>query len=347
MIQRLIPARGPVRALAALLLGLAIAGCGFAPLAQAPSEASLSALAKKSDYQLFVQPDEGQAPVLEAIQGATASIDVAVYMLSSPEVIAALTEAHARGVAVRVLMEPEPFNPSNPNFPLPTNRRAFEELTAAGVKVRYIKPRFKYLHQKTILVDSRVAIVMTANLSRAAFESNREYGLIDRSPSDVAEIQAMFEADWANKAFTPQDPDLVVSPYNSRSRLKAFISKAKRSVVVQVEVLGDPEISRALGARVKEGIDVRVQLAKFDRGSTNDGELQELQAAGVKKVRFLNKPMVHAKLIVVDGEAAYLGSVNLTTNSMDNNRELGVIVREAAIVKRLVKVANQDWGASN
>lgn len=345
MFKRLIPARGPARMVTALMLGLAIAGCGFAPLAQAPAESKLSALSETSDYQLFVEPDEGQAPVLDALAGAQKSVDVAVYMLSSPEVIGALAEAHGRGVAVRVLMEPAPFNPSNPNFPLPTNRRAFEELTAAGVKIRYIKPRFKYLHQKTIIVDKQAAIVMTANLSRAAFESNREYGLINRSPSDVSEIQAMFEADWANREFTPQDPDLVVSPVNARARLKSFISKAKRSVVVQVEVLGDPEISRTLGARVKAGVDVRVQLAKFG-GNTNERELAELQEAGVKKVRFLSKPMIHAKLIVVDGEAAYLGSVNLTTNSLDNNRELGVIVREAPLVKKLAKVANGDWSAS-
>lgn len=347
MFKRLIPARGPARMVAALLLGLAIAGCGFAPVAQAPGAGQLSALSEKSDYQLFVEPDDGQAPVLDAIAGAQTQVDVAVYMLSSPEVIGALAEAHARGVAVRVLLEPAPYNPSNPNFPLPTNRRAFEELTAAGVKIRYIKPRFKYLHQKTLIIDKQTAIIMTANLSRAAFESNREYGLINRSVSDVSEIQEMFEADWANKEFTPQDPDLVVSPVNARSRLKSFISRAKRSVVVQVEVLGDPEISKTLGARVKAGIDVRVQLAQFDSGTTNARELAELQAAGVKKVRFLRKPMIHSKLIVVDGEAAYLGSVNLTTNSLDNNRELGVIIREAPLVKKLVKVANGDWSESD
>ncbi|HEY9854100.1 MAG TPA: phospholipase D-like domain-containing protein [Stenomitos sp.] len=347
MFQRLEPARGPVRLLSALLLALSIAGCGFAPLGQSAAPARLSAFSEKSDYQLFIEPDDGQAPVLKAIQDAEKTLDVSMYILSSPEVIAGLTDAQARGVAVRVLMEPAPFNPSNPNIPLPINRKTFDALKAAGVQVRYIQPRFKYLHQKTIVVDGRAAIVMTSNLSRAAFESNREYGLIDRSASDVSEIQAMFEADWDNREFTPQDPDLVVSPSNSRSHLRSFIAKAKRSIFIQMEVLGDPELSKALGARVKEGVDVRVQLARFDSGGTNQSELQELQAAGVQKVRFLKKPVLHAKLMVVDGEAAYLGSVNLTTNSMDNNRELGVIVTDSPLVKRLAKIADRDWAASD
>lgn len=347
MIKRLIPARGTVRALAAVVLGLAIAGCGLAPAARSPQATELSALSKTSDYELFVLPDEGQDPVLKAIAEAEKTLDVAMYIFSSPEVITGIADARARGVQVRVLLEPGPFNPSNPAFPLPINRRAHDELKAAGVNVRYIKPRFKYLHQKTIVVDGAAAIIMTANLSRSAFESNREYGVINRSASDVTEIQAMFDADWAGKEFTPADPDLVVSPVNSRSRLKNLISRAQRSVVVQVEVLGDPEISRALGSRVKAGVDVRVQLARFDGGTTNARALEELTAAGVKKVRFIRKPMMHAKLIIVDGEKAYLGSVNLTTNSMDNNRELGVILRDAPLVKRLHKIADRDWADSD
>lgn len=346
MLQRLEPTR-PVRLLMALWLALAIAGCGLAPLPDAAREAQLSALSKTSDYELFVEPDEGQAPVLTAIQGAEKTLDVSMYILSSPEVIAALVDAHERGVVVRVLLEPEPFNPSNPHWPLPINRKTFETLHEAGVQVRYIKPRFKYLHQKTIVVDGHTAVVMTANLSRSAFERNREYGLIDRSDSDVLEIQAMFQADWTNKEFEPRDPDLVVSPRNSRSRLKSLIASAKKTVYVQMEVLGDPEISGALGKKAKEGVEVRVQLAKFSGGSTNDGERQELTQAGVKKVRFISKPMLHAKLIVVDGAAAYLGSVNLTSNSMDNNRELGVILREPALVKRLGKISNRDWSQSD
>ncbi|MNL80459.1 cardiolipin synthetase [compost metagenome] len=56
--------------------------------------------------------------------------------------------------------------------------------------------------------------------------------------------------------------------------------------------------------------------------------------------------MLHAKLIVVDGAAAYVGSINLTTNSLNNNRELGVIVRERSIVNRLVTFSSADWKAA-
>jgi phosphatidylserine/phosphatidylglycerophosphate/cardiolipin synthase-like enzyme len=130
----------------------------------------------------------------------------------------------------------------------------------------------------------------------------------------------------------------------------SFISGAKRSVVVQDEVMGDQEVADALGERARAGVDVKVQAAKFEPnalGDTNAQLLKQLNAAGVTQVRFQRKPVLHAKLIVVDGEAAYLGSVNLTTNSLNNNRELGVIVREKAIVSKLVKFSTADWKAAN
>jgi phosphatidylserine/phosphatidylglycerophosphate/cardiolipin synthase-like enzyme len=45
--------------------------------------------------------------------------------------------------------------------------------------------------------------------------------------------------------------------------------------------------------------------------------------------------------------AAYVGSVNLSTGSMNNNRELGIIVREPAIMETLYSLfMNTDWPAT-
>lgn len=38
------------------------------------------------------------------------------------------------------------------------------------------------------------------------------------------------------------------------------------------------------------------------------------------------KPYVHAKVAVVDGKWAYVGSANFTANSLDHNREVGLIL---------------------
>ncbi|MFX9707477.1 phospholipase D-like domain-containing protein, partial [Acinetobacter baumannii] len=50
---------------------------------------------------------------------------------------------------------------------------------------------------------------------------------------------------------------------------------------------------------------------------------EELRRAGAD-LRFLPDPYVHAKALVVDGEVALVGSLNLSANSINANRELAV-----------------------
>src|SRR5262245_54586874 len=134
---------------------------------------------------LAVLPDAGLRPLLHSIDRAATSLDVEVYLLSHPLIIAALRDARARGVRTRLLPEPHPFGGGD-------NAAVFAELARAGVEVRWTGPAFALTHAKTLVVDRRAAWVMTANLTRAAFESNREYlAAVDR-PEQVAELAGLF-----------------------------------------------------------------------------------------------------------------------------------------------------------
>jgi phosphatidylserine/phosphatidylglycerophosphate/cardiolipin synthase-like enzyme len=53
---------------------------------------------------------------------------------------------------------------------------------------------------------------------------------------------------------------------------------------------------------------------------------------------------LHAKMILVDGERAYIGSANLTDTSLHYNFEMGLLVEERAIVERLEKVFDYVFG---
>ena len=52
---------------------------------------------------------------------------------------------------------------------------------------------------------------------------------------------------------------------------------------------------------------------------------------------------LHAKMLVVDGLSAIVGSMNLAPGSFDSRRELGIQTRDDAVVERLEKVAHHDW----
>ena len=57
----------------------------------------------------------------------------------------------------------------------------------------------------------------------------------------------------------------------------------------------------------------------------------------------LANPYVHAKAIVVDGSTAYVGSANLTYNSLASNRELGIITSVSQAVTTLSSTIGGDF----
>jgi phosphatidylserine/phosphatidylglycerophosphate/cardiolipin synthase-like enzyme len=54
-------------------------------------------------------------------------------------------------------------------------------------------------------------------------------------------------------------------------------------------------------------------------------------------------PYIHAKAIIVDGTSMYVGSANLTDNSMDNNRELGLVTQTGNVISPVQAAINTDF----
>jgi cardiolipin synthase A/B len=52
---------------------------------------------------------------------------------------------------------------------------------------------------------------------------------------------------------------------------------------------------------------------------------------------------MHAKLVLVDGQRTFVGSQNFSAVSLDANREVGIIVADAAVVAQLASIAQSDW----
>jgi len=333
----------------ALVCTLTLAGCWPVPPAPAatarpvatsrstagPDPAPVASQA--GTRALFVEPDDGPGPVLEAIRGARRSLDAVVYLLTDRSVIDALVNAHRRGVAVRVMLERDPYGSG------PGNASAHDQLLRAGVDVRWANPAFTLTHEKALIADGETALIMTLNLVYSAFHGNREYGIITRDPAEVAEALAGFNADWERRDFKPQAPSLLWSNANTRRKLLAFIDGARTSLLLEQESLQDRELLRHLAGAARRGVDVRIITPPDDgKSDPNRQGREQLLAAGAM-VRTLESPKVHAKAMVADGARAITGSANLTYSALEHNRELGILVVEPEIVQRMVDTFAEDW----
>jgi cardiolipin synthase A/B len=318
---------------------------------------SVPGVPSPAPHTLLVEPTDGRAAVLAAISGATRTIDVMIYELNDAAAVDALLGAHGRGVAVRVLYNWYSFDSDTQTSDVtPTIQR----LTTAGVLCRPAPREFAVTHAKSAVVDGMLALVLTFNLCPSYFESTRDFGIVSTVPSEVA---AVFQADWNAQEIAPNLPTLLWSPTNARSRLLALVNGASQTLDVYNEELSDPGMLGALVAAAGRGVAVRVIAAVLTSGSSSNGNargITYLQSRGVRAVckafsistAHGTVPIyIHAKVVVADfGTAsalAFVGSENLSCESLNDNRECGILVRESAILDRIEATFESDWAQAS
>lgn len=321
-----------------LLALFSLAGCRkqATPTPAQPTEAGALPVYHGA-LELLAMPDAGRAPIMQAIDGARDSIRLKIYLITDDAVVEALGRAVQRGVDVRVIIEEEPYGGGE------TNALAAQALRDAGVDVRARPGVFVYSHEKSLVVDDRRAYIMTHNLTNSSFNRNREYMAIVEEPAVVQEVAQVFDADWEREEPDLSQALLVWSPVNSRQRMAELIDSARVSLEVEHTSVIDADLIGRLAAAAQRGVRVRVITpAILDPSEMEFAPISQLDAAGAA-VRFLDDPYVHAKALVVDGQVAMIGSQNLTANSLENNRELGIVFDDPAAVNRLARIFLQDW----
>jgi phosphatidylserine/phosphatidylglycerophosphate/cardiolipin synthase-like enzyme len=76
------------------------------------------------------------------------------------------------------------------------------------------------------------------------------------------------------------------------------------------------------------------------------GGLRILDDVGIK-IHKLKGLKLHGKMLLADGIAAIVGSINLAPGSFDSRRELAIEVRDDDVVERLHEIAKHDWKNSH
>ncbi|MBI4652662.1 hypothetical protein HY750_00180 [Candidatus Kuenenbacteria bacterium] len=288
---------------------------------------------------LFVLPDEKETPVLKEIEKAQKSIDLEMYLLSNKKIIQALKNAKKRGVEIKIILEKNPYNLEW------FNKKIFKELKEIGMQTKWSNPEFSLTHSKFMIIDDQVVIIMTCNFTYSGFNASRDFGLINFDSNDVAEIKKLFEADWQNESFVSSRQDLVISPINSRSKLESIIKNAKSEILIAGEIMNDQRIQDFLSKARKRGVEVKILLADIKDSEINQEAGKYFQARNMQ-VKYLKKPFLHAKIIIVDNEILYLGSINFSSSSMDENRELGILLANP-IRKEMGSQPSRGVGLSN
>ncbi|HUA97424.1 MAG TPA: phospholipase D-like domain-containing protein [Terracidiphilus sp.] len=291
-------------------------------------------------YTLVVEPDDGLTAIYNLVASATKSIDMTMYELTDATVISSLGKAAAAGLTVRVILDQ--------NEEKKSNTPAYDTLAENGVSVHWANPAFAVTHQKTITVDAATSAIMTLNLTPEYYGETRDLAVITNDAADIAAIETTFNADFQNAAITPPTGDnLVWSPTNARSAIEALISGAGRSLLMAQEELSDAGIQSAVEAALGRG--VAVTLVQENQDSKYTSALNTLKSAGARIAVYTSSTgyYIHAKTVLADYGTAqaklFVGSENFSTDSLDKNRELGLIISDPASMTGVYNAITADF----
>lgn len=276
--------------------------------------------------KLIIQPDAGVVPVVQAIRKARKIVDVCIFRVDIDEIERALAAAVQRGVRVRALI-------AHTNRGGEGRLRKLElRLLAAGVTVSRTADDLLRYHAKYMVADDTLHL-FGFNFTKLDLLKSRSFAVATRDRHAVDEALKLFEADSTRQTYKPARSNLVVSPDTSRAMLTAFIKGARRELAIYDTKVYDPAIVKLLKERASKGVNIRVigSVKKADNSF---------------EVRPLKTWRLHVRAIIRDGTRAFVGSQSLKKEELDSRREVGVLVSNPTVTRKLMQIFEQDWADS-
>jgi phosphatidylserine/phosphatidylglycerophosphate/cardiolipin synthase-like enzyme len=268
-------------------------------------------------------------PLLAGIEQAKETIHIVIFRFDRGEIEAALKRAVRRGVFVHALVAHTMTGQGGEKM----LRKLEMQLLEDGITVARTDNDLARYHDKLMIIDKKILYLLGFNFTYLDMERSRSFGIVTTSPSWVREAERLFMADTLRQPYTPACDTFLVSPGNSRRQLTAMLMAARRQLLIYDGKLTDPDVMAILAAKVRQGVEVKVI------GSVGK------RAAGVQTAA---PPMrLHAQAIVRDGEEMFLGSQSLRSLELDARREVGVIVKDPALVRQVTATFEADWAKAH
>ena len=293
---------------------------------------------------LYVEPYAGVAPIIRVIDSARHSIDLGVYYLSSGKMLDALRAAHARGVTVRIILDQRPYHMK----PAMVSRE-WQKAKDTGASVQWAPRRFEmsrsahhyaFYHAK-FLCTQHTCEIGSANFDWSAFHRNREYLDITSNPQIVRAARTVFSADWHHRQAGNMPHRILVLSPGSEPGMAAVIQQPGPIYIESEECGDDRQILRVIAD--KGGQAWMILPSSISQADQRNAAW--LASHGVH-VRLLPKTPIylHAKAIT-GSQYGFVGSVNFSSSSLNENREMGVILKgsDLAVLKNQFQ---KDWTAA-
>lgn len=124
--------------------------------------------------------------IIAAIQQAGHAVKICVFTISDDRITAAIRQAHAAGIQVKVLTDNEKLFDKGSDI---------RELALAGVLIRVDVTQY-HMHHKFAIIDNEVLLTGSYNWTRSAANYNHENLLVTNQPDIVNAYLTEFDSLW-------------------------------------------------------------------------------------------------------------------------------------------------------
>ena len=338
----------------------------------------VGAAVEPGDTYTVLRNGDAFPPMLDAIEKARTRINFETYVFKDEEIgerfLAAFERAAARGVTVRMILDPI-------GSALSTDSQ--QRLEKAGVKLVWFNPlRFWTLeetnyrtHRKTLVVDGDVAFtggigIADQWLGHAQDREHWRDTQFQITGPAVRALEASFYENWLESggrsapALDPEPPPqptgarsvvLWSNPTAGASNVKLLyllaIGAARRTLDIQSSYITLDESTRwSLAEARKRGVRVRMLTegeitdAMPVKHASREG-YQDLLNQGIEIYEY-QPTMMHAKVVMVDSAFSVIGTANFGNRSFELNDELTVAVFDPELAKTLISDFEKDMQVS-
>ena len=200
------------------------------------------------------------------------------------------------------------------------------------------------MHDKMIIVDSQTLFMGSWNLSYNDTYRNNNNLLQITEPRLIANYQAKFNELFVDKHFGTHATVKIPNPFlviggmqvenymapedDVMAKLVQYVQGAQKSVHYMIFTYTHADLSAAMIARAKAGVDVQGVIE--DRGAT-EGALVPLFCAKLPVKVDGNKYTMHHKVIIIDGQTVITGSFNFTKSADTENDDNVLVLHSAAV----------------
>ena len=290
-------------------------------------------------------------PLVEAIDAARLSIDVAAYSLSLNSVRNALLRAHERGATVRVVMETGNMDRSDPQI-----------LIEAGIPI-VGNNRDGLMHNKFMVIDRTEVWLGSMNFTDSGtYEDNNNLmsiSSVEMAENFTREFEEMFIEHAFGETVIPETPNPLVTMGETRilvffspddgvlNALVPLLNSAEQSIHFLAFSFTANELGDIVRAKAEAGLTVAGVMDEGQISSNQGTEFDPFQQAELDVLIDGIDGQMHHKVFVIDEKIVALGSYNFSRSAEERNDENLLIIYDADIAEQFMEEFQRVWGQAH